>query len=196
MRSVAKHAFPPVLILLALLVTLATSLVATVRAAGDGRWSVVFTTAPGIPQDIWITGMGNNAVGWNGGGCFCIGVLADNIPFGEHATGLANITAGGVVGPDGFPVPTGTYTFFDNEGNFADYTVTEGTTFYALIETEVVESNIDIVPVGTQTHTLFVFDYELGTHEAHIYSFSDLFGGGLQPFLDEGILKVVLKNHP
>lgn len=196
MGSVAKRATPLGVAALALLLTSWALLPLPVRAAGADRWSVMFTTAPGLPQDIWISGMGNNDVGWTGGGCFCLGVLADNLPVGWHATGLTDILAGGVIGPDGFPVPTGTYTFFDNDGHSADYTVAEGNTFYAFIETYVVESNIPIVPVGTVTHTLFVFDYQLGNNEAHIFSFSDLFGGGLVPFLDEGILKVILHKHP
>src|SRR5262245_23713988 len=63
------------------------------------RWSVVLTTAAGQPQDVWVSGMGNNTLGWNGGGVLCLGRLANGVPDGQHATLLADIVQGGVIGP-------------------------------------------------------------------------------------------------
>src|SRR5436190_20347158 len=74
-------------------------------------WGVVFSTAPGLPQDVWITGQGNNTDGWHGGGCLCLGPLAQGVGVTMHATVLTDVVAGGVYGVDGTPVEAGTYTF-------------------------------------------------------------------------------------
>jgi hypothetical protein len=45
------------------------ALPAPTSAAGPaGTWTVVITTAPQLPQDVWFAGRGNNAAGWESGG--------------------------------------------------------------------------------------------------------------------------------
>src|SRR5687768_8849067 len=73
------------------------------------RWSLVVTTAPHAPQDVWFTATGNNADGWRGGGCLCLGPLAQGLGPGDHATILIDVVEGGVFGVEGTPVPSGTY---------------------------------------------------------------------------------------
>ena len=92
------------------------------------------STAPHIPQDVWFAGQGNNTDGWTSGGSICLNQLAQGFPQGEQVTMLLDIVAGGIVGPDGLPVPPGTYTFPGiTEPNF-DYAVTRGTSFYVVVD--------------------------------------------------------------
>src|SRR3954469_25180115 len=88
------------------------SLARTAGSAGRPaapRWSVVLTTAPHAPQDVWFTGQGNNTDGWQGGGCLCLGGLAQGLGPGDHASILIDVVECGVFGVDGTPVPAGTY---------------------------------------------------------------------------------------
>src|SRR4051794_33958085 len=88
------------------------SLTRSATSAGPAsapRWSVVLSTAPHAPQDVWITATGNNEDGWRGGGCLCLGGLAQGLGPGDHATILIDVAEGGVYGVDGTPVPPGSY---------------------------------------------------------------------------------------
>src|SRR5215813_14136394 len=152
-------------------------------AAQADRWSVVLTTAAGQPQDVWVTGMGNNTVGWRGGGVLCLGRLADGVPEGQRATLQANVVQGGVIGPDGTPVAPGTYQFLDfDAGELIPYTVVAGQTFYVLLDIYVVESNFPVLPTGTRFALMFVFDAVLGNQSVPMFTFVN-FGGGFEPFL-------------
>src|SRR4051812_45521688 len=71
------------------------------------RWSVVLSTAPHAPQDVWFVTEGNNDGGWRGGGCLCLGPLAQGLGAGDHITFLIDVVEGGVFGVDGTPVPPG-----------------------------------------------------------------------------------------
>src|SRR5215207_4344352 len=98
-------------VVLAALLTSPLARTTTISAAPPTapRWSVVLTTAPHWPQDVWFTGTGNNTDGWRGGGCLCLGGLAQGLGPGDHATILIDVLEGGVYGVDGTPVPPGTY---------------------------------------------------------------------------------------
>src|SRR5688500_1374414 len=67
------------------------------------KWTVVLSTAPGLPQDVWVVGNGNNQDGWHGGGCLCLGPLAQGAGVTMHATVLTYAVWGGVYGLDGTP---------------------------------------------------------------------------------------------
>ena len=127
------------------------------RADGSGgpsaepRWSVVLTTADHAPQDVWFTATGNNADGWRGGGCLCIGPLAQGLGPGDHVTFLIDVVEGGVFGVDGTPVDPGTYLApgvppARDSGPGAEledreFEMTEGRTFYLIVNAYTVESN-------------------------------------------------------
>src|SRR3954454_22160887 len=75
----------------------------------EPRWSLVLSTAPHHPQDVWFTATGNNTDGWNGGGCICLGPLAQGLGPGDHATAQVEVLEGGIYGVDGTPVLSGPY---------------------------------------------------------------------------------------
>ena len=91
------------------------------------RWHVVVSTAPHLPQDVRLSGMGNNTDGWTSGGSMVLNQLAQGFPNGAQATLLLDIVEGGIVGKDGTPVAPGTYTFPGIELPAFDYDVTTGT---------------------------------------------------------------------
>src|SRR5262245_34325525 len=93
--------------LLAVISLLLVITAAPLAHADEPRWSVGRSTATQLPQDIWISGNGNNATGWRGGGSVCLGVLAQGFPDGQHATLLTDVVEGGVLGIDGTPVEPG-----------------------------------------------------------------------------------------
>jgi hypothetical protein len=150
-------------------------------------WKVVITTAPGIPQDVWFAGEGNNIDGWNSGGCLCLGPLAQGFNPGQHATLLTDIVEGGIFGVDGSPVAPGTYTFPSDEWGPLNYTVANGRTFYVLFNSYVAESNLPIFPVGASFQGIFMFDYAPGRTTPNMVLWGD-FGYGFFPLLNEGVL--------
>jgi hypothetical protein len=175
---------------------------ARTAAAAEPRWSVVLTTAPHAPQDVWFVTEGNNTDGWRGGGCLCLGGLAQGLGPGDHATILINVIEGGVFGVDGTPVPAGTYTapgaipFRDRTGPGAEleereFEMEEGRTFYLIVEAYIVESNIpELPPAGSTLSSMFTFDFDpnhLGRTENLAVNWFD-FGFGFFPFLNEGLL--------
>lgn len=178
----------------------------------EPRWSVVLSTAPHHPQDVWFTATGNNVDGWHSGGCICIGPLAQGLGPGDHATALIDIVEGGVVGIDGLPVPPGTYfapgipePLGPKDGPGAelpgrDFDVTVGETFYVLGFMEIVESNLDRfgLPRGAVVPVMFTFDFDpenLGRSEALAVIWTDV-GIGFMPFLNEGLLMTNVRLHP
>jgi hypothetical protein len=70
-----------------------------------------------------------------------------------------------------------------------------GQTFYVLMDIDVVDSNFTVLPTGTQFELMFVFDKVLGNNAVQMFTFVN-FGGGFEPFLAEGVLKLILKSHP
>jgi len=171
-------------------------------------WKIVISTAPGLPQDVWIAGMGNNQDGWISAGVLCIGPLAQGFGPTDHATVDADIVAAGIYGVDGTPVPPGTYTLpggtVSTSGRTGpaelwparDYTLTPGKTFFIVFEAEVVESDIDIAPKGLVIKGMFTFDFDpddpasYGNTQRYIANWIDFTGTGLSfiPFLNEGIM--------
>ena len=166
------------------------------------RWSVVLTTAPHSPQDVWFTATGNNADGWRGGGCLCIGPLAQGLGPGDHATILIDVVDGGVFGVDGTPVEPGTYVApgatIDPDAPSGpgeelpdrEFKMTVGRTFYVIVDAVVVESNIPGLPAGATFRSMFTFDFDpdnLARTENLSVNWVD-FGFGFFPFLNEGVL--------
>jgi hypothetical protein len=181
-------------------------------------WSVVIQTAPGLPQDVWVTGHGNNQDGWTGGGCLCLGPLAQGAGVTMHATVLTDVVWGGVYGVDGTPVAAGTYTLpggqllTDGRTGPAeivgprDYTIAPGETFFVVFDAYVVESNLaDLgIPQGLTVKFMFTFDFdpsdpdEYGNRVRNVANWVDFTGTGnfFIPFLNEGLLmtNVRLRN--
>ncbi len=78
----------------------------TSAGAPAGTWNVVVSTAPHLPQDVWFAGRGDNADGWDSGGCICLGRLAEGLQAGQHATLQTDVVEGGLIGVDGSPGAT------------------------------------------------------------------------------------------
>jgi hypothetical protein len=173
-------------------------------------WSLVITTAPGLPQDVWFTAKGNNTDGWNGGGVLCLGLLAQGLGPTQHATVDADVVWAGIYGVDGTPVDPGTYTLpggqllTDGRTGPAellgprDYTLTPGKTFFMVFDAYVVESNLaDLgIPQGLTVKFMFTFDFDptdpgsYGNRQRYVANWVDFTGTGLffVPFLNEGVL--------
>ena len=169
-----------------------TSAVAWGTAAG--RWSVVVTTAPGLPQDVWLTGQGDNESGWKGGGVICLGHLAQGFEVGEHVTLKTKVIEGGVIGEDGEPVPPGTYVAPSAELGDREFDVVAGETFYVIIHTVAVNSNVQGFDVGDENTLMLTFDTVLGNANQFVVAWLQT-PAGFVPFLNEGIMKTVLHER-
>jgi len=199
--------------LLALAVVLTAPLARTISSAApptEPRWSIALTTAPHHPQDVWFTATGNNADGWQGGGCLCLGPLAQGLGPGDHATILIDVVEAGVFGIDGTPVEPGTYTAPGvsvvrprtgpgEELSDQEFEMVVGGTFYVIVEAYIVESNIaELPPAGSTLSSMFTFDFDptnLGRSENLAVNWFD-FGGGFFPFLNEGVLMTNVRLLP
>jgi hypothetical protein len=171
-------------------------------------WSIVIQTAPQLPQDVWLTGKGNNTDGWTSGGVLCLGILAQGIGVTQHATVDADVVSAGIYGVDGMPVPPGTYTLpggtLMTDGRTGpaellgprDYTLTPGKTFFVIFDAYVINSNIGLLPKGTSTKFMFTFDFDpddpdsYGYNVNYVANWADFTGTGdfFVPFLNEGLL--------
>jgi hypothetical protein len=156
--------------------------------AGD-RWAIVVSTAPGLPQDVWFAGQGSNATAWKGGGVVCLGHLAQGFPVGLHATIKVDVVQAGIVGPDGFPVEPGDYVAPGIELPDLAFEVVEGGTFYVILETFIVNSNIPGLTPGDTGRLMFTFDFDgrLGRVDRVLVAWMDV-GGQFVPFLNEGLM--------
>jgi hypothetical protein len=183
--------------LLAFLATLTAQ--AEVRAGGppDPVWHFVISTAPGLPQDIWFTGMGSNQDGWMSAGVFCLGPLAQGFGPAQHATVDVDVVAAGIYGVDGMPVPPGTYTLpggaVSTSGRTGpaqilgprDFTLTPGKTFFIAFQARVVESDLAIAPKGLTLMGMLTFDFDpldpqsYGNTQRYIANWVDFTGTGL-----------------
>jgi hypothetical protein len=205
-RSISRRPFALVLVAVGVVLVLpALILSSPAQDAGPAtapRWSVVVTTAPHAPQDVWFTATGNNDDGWHGGGCLCLGGLAQGLGPTDHATVLIDVVEGGVFGVDGTPVDPGMYTapgatvIRDRTGPGAEledreFAMLEGRTFYVIVNAYIVESNIpELPPAGTMLSSMFTWDFDpdqLGRTENLSVNWFD-FGEGFFPFLNEGVL--------
>ena len=151
------------------------------------RWHVVVSTAPGLPQDVWFAGKGNNTDGWTSGGSICLNQLAQGIPNGEQATFLLDIVEGGIFGEDGAPVDPGTYTFPGVELPDVDYDVTTGTTFYLIVDAYVVQSKLPMFPQGETFTLMYMWDFAPGRTDRDVVLWL-YFDDGFVPFLNEGTM--------
>jgi len=169
-------------------------------------WSLVVTTAPGLPQDVWFAAKGSNTDGWRGGGVLCLGLLAQGLGPTQHATVDADVVSAGIYGVDGTPVPPGTYTLpggqLLTDGRLGpaellgprDYTLTPGETFFMIFDAEVITSNIGLLPKGTKTKFMFTFDFDptdpdsYGNRKRYVANWLNIPGIGFIPFLNEGVL--------
>jgi len=159
------------------------------------RWFVEVSTAPHVPQDVWFAGKGNNTDGWTSGGSICLNQLAQGIPNGEQVTFLLDIVEGGIFGEDGTPVAPGTYRFPGIELPDFDYDVTEGTTFYVILDAYIVQSKLPEFPVGDTLPFMFMWDFAAGRTDRHVVLWID-FGFGFIPFLNEGIMMANVRSSP
>jgi hypothetical protein len=159
-------------------------------AAGSptaARWSVVVSTAPQFPQDVWFAATGNNVDGWKGGGSICLNHLAQGIEGGEQVTFLIDAVEGGIFGVDGSPVPAGTYTFPGIEIPSRDYTVTIGTTYYVILDAYIVQSKLPGFEVGDTVGLMFMWDFAPGRTDREVVAWIDV-GSGFNPLLNEGTM--------
>src|SRR5262245_9646249 len=184
--------------LAALAVLLGHGAAPTVTAAGPpagDRWAIAVSTAPGLPQDVWFAGQGSNATAWNGGGVVCLGHLAQGFPVGLHATIKVDIVQAGVVGPDGFPVEPGDYVAPGIELPDLAFEVVEGGTFYVILETLIVNSNIPGLTPGDTGRIMFTFDFDgrLGRVDRVLVAWMDV-GGEFVPFLNEGLMMTNVRH--
>jgi hypothetical protein len=193
---------------LAVLATLLAPAEARAGGASDPVWQFVISTAPGLPQDIWMTGMGNNQDGWISAGVFCLGPLAQGSGPTQHATIDVDVVAAGIFGIDGTPVAPGTYTLpggtllTDGRTGPAqmwgprDYTLTPGETFFIVFQARVRESDLAIAPKGLTLMGMLTFDFDpldpqsYGNTQRFIANWVDFTGTGLffVPFLNEGLM--------
>jgi hypothetical protein len=162
--------------------------------AADPRWSVQISTAPTNPQDIWVTGHGNNGVGWQGGGVICLGVLAQGFSPTEHATLKADIVEGGILGIDGTPVAPGTYVAPSQELGDRTFDVVQGQTFYVILATQVVNSSIPFIPVGTRSRLMLTFEHLPGRNSQLVVAWMNTPAGWV-PFLNEGVMMTNIRQQ-
>lgn len=161
-------------------------------AAAQAAWHFVISTAPHYPQDVWLTGNGSNDSGWRGGGCICLR-HAQGFGPGESVTVLTDVASAGVYGPDGEPMPAFddngdpiVYTASSSEFGDLEFTVKPGETFFVIVDGEVVASQLDDFPVGTELDVMFTWDYRLGRDTPTMVAWFPDGSGGWFPFLNEG----------
>jgi hypothetical protein len=147
------------------------------------------STTPGLPQDVWFAGQGSNATAWKGGGVVCLGHLAQGFPVGLHATIKVDVVQAGIIGPDGFPVDPGPYVAPGIELPDLAFEVVEGGTFYVILETFIVNSNIPGLTSGDTGRIMFTFDFDgqLGRVDRVLVAWMDI-AGEFVPFLNEGVM--------
>lgn len=147
---------------------------AAVGQAHRADWTVIVTTAPGLPQDVWIAAHGNDTDGWHGGGSVCLGVLANDLgPHdpqpafepGDHATLITTVVSAGVFGVDGTPVAAGDYFAPGSAADASpgrDFTLANGQSYFVIFDGLVQNSSNPAAfpfPVGSVLRFMFTFDY-------------------------------------
>src|SRR5262245_57898905 len=93
-----------ILLLIIMLASAVSALAGQLMSAGRSTapvWSFVISTAPGLPQDVWVTGRGNNQDGWISAGVLCLGPLAQGFGPTQHATLDADVSQAGTSGSMG-----------------------------------------------------------------------------------------------
>jgi hypothetical protein len=168
-----------------------------VAPQAGGRWAIVMSTAPRLPQDVWFAGQGSNATIWHVGGVVCLGHLAQGFPVGVHATIKVDVVQAGIIGPDGFPVEPGDYVAPGIELPDLAFEVVEGETFYVILDTLIVNSNIPGLVPGDTGRIMFTFDFDgrLGRFDRVVVAWMDV-GGEFIPFLNEGLMMTNVRRLP
>jgi hypothetical protein len=160
------------------------------------NWSVQVGTAPGIPQDIWITAHGNNTEGWQGAGSIAlVGPLSEGGVDVRTVAVLDSVEQGGIIGVDGTPVAPGTYTAPGITEPTIQFNVVAGQTFYLVFNDHIVNTDVPGLYVGEQFHAMFTFNTVLGHTAQNLVNWID-FGQGLQPFLNEGTMMTNIHHQP
>src|SRR5262249_17181383 len=95
MHCLSVHTRPLCLRLILLLIIMLAS---AVSALAGQLMSAGRSTAPGLPQDVWVTGRGNNQDGWISAGVLCLGPLAQGFGPTQHATLDADVIQAGIYG--------------------------------------------------------------------------------------------------
>lgn len=182
---------------------------ALAQAPAAPEWTLVITTAPQLPQDVWLSASGSNDDGWHTGGSVCLGVLANaggpNDPLGvfqpgDHAMLLPTVVEAGIFGVDGAPVPAGDYVA-PPAGPGRDprpFTLAAGESFYVAFDSYVINSSEPPafpLPKGATSRFLFTYDWEGEGRQVAAFTLwiGVPIGGGAYsyfPFLDEGDLMV------
>ncbi len=194
-RAVALVRFNRTLIMTAVALALLLGAGAA-RAGSSGTWGVQIGTAPGNPEDIWITAVGNNVDGWHGGGAFCLVGPLPQGGVGVHTVAsVYNIEQGGIFGVDGTPVPPGQYSAFGITEPTITFNMVPGQTFYVIFDVVIRNTDFPLFHVGETVREMLTFDTTLGNNEVNMVLWAD-FGFGMEPFLNEGTLKCNLHFHP
>jgi hypothetical protein len=153
-------------------------------------------TAAGIPQDIWITAMGNNVDGWQGAGSVAlVGPLSEGGVDVRTVVVVDSIEQGGIIGVDGTPVAPGTYTAPGITEPTIQFNVVAGQTFYLVFDDHIVNTNVPGLYVGETFRAMFTFNTVLGHTDQNLINWID-FGQGLQPFLNEGTMMTNIHQRP
>ena len=189
---------------LATLGAIASVLALTGPTVAAERFSIEVSTAPQIPQDIWISGKGNNTDGWTGGGVICLGVLAQGIQKGQRATLKGDVVEAGFVGVDGTPtdflgrpISFQTYTAPSDQFGPLTFTVTPGVTFFIILDITVQNSTIPSLPAGSKTKLMLTGDVpNLGHSTPTFVSWFDVGNDEFFPFLNEGPMMANIRLIP
>jgi hypothetical protein len=136
-------------------------------------WTLVITTAPQLPQDVWIAANGSNDGGWQTGGSVCLGILSNAggptdpagvFAPGDHATLKPTIVEAGVFGVDGAPVSAGDYVAPPAGPGRSPrpFTLSPGGSFYVVFDGYVVNTSEPPAfpfPQGSTLRFMFTFDW-------------------------------------
>ena len=112
----------------------------------------------------------------------------------EHATLKADIIEGGILGIDGTPVAPGTYVAPSQELGDRTFDVVQGQTFYVILATQVVNSNIPFIPVGRRSRTMLTFENLPGRNSQLVVAWRDTPTGWV-PFLNEGVMMTNIRQQ-
>jgi hypothetical protein len=151
------------------------------------RYSFTIQGAAGLPQDIWVSALGSNLGGWESGGSLCLGPLAQGLDIGQHTTILTNVIEAGILGVDGQPVAAGDYFAPGIEVPSRNFTLTNGKSFYVIMDGFVAESNIPMFPARAHVPFMFTFEFVQGHVEQEMVTWTQDPEGNWFPFLNEGL---------
>ena len=110
------------------------------------------------------------------------------------ATLKTKVIEGGVIGEDGEPVLPGTYVAPSAELGDREFEVVAGETFYVIIHTVAVNSNVPGFEVGDENTLMLTFDAVLGNANQFVVAWLET-PAGFVPFLNEGVMKTVLHER-